>query len=165
MLENTTKKNQNNKHRFNSKIQHCQIQEKIQQPSVSSQCYLPSSQNLLARSTLCNRISWAKHPLSNPESTLFLLKTATWRPHKTQCLRTISTTVMLLLLHTWKKPTQDISHCQGWETPAQETQTYRVELHCTGAQEGAGKNLILKIFFLRHLSTYFSALSHLKETG
>lgn len=112
-----------------------------------------------------NTISWAKHPPSNPESTLFLLKTATWRPHKTQCFRAISTTGMLLLLHTWKKPTQDISHYLGWQTPAQETQTYRVELQCTGAQKEAGKNLILKIFLLRHLSTYFSVLSHLKERG
>lgn len=124
----------------------------------------PSSQNQLVRSTLCNSISWAKHPLSDPESTLFLLKAATRRPHKTQHFRTISATVTLLLLPTWKKPTQN-SHYLGWETPAQETQTYRLELHCPGAQKEAGKDLILKTFLLRQLSTYFSVLSHLKETG
>lgn len=155
MLENTTKSNKTINIGLAARISTVRSRKKIQQPSVSSQCYLPSSQNLLSRSTLCNRISWAKHPLSNPESTLFLLKTATWRPHKTQCFRTISTTVMLLLLHTWKKPTQDISHCLGWETPAQETQIYRVELHCAGAQKEEDKNLILQIFLLRHLSTYF----------
>lgn len=164
MLENITKTTKTTNIGSTARFSTVRFRKKSNS-QVFPQCYLPSSQNLLARSTLWNRISSAKHPLSNPESTLFLLKTATWRPHKTQCFRTISTTVTLLLLHTWKKPTQDIGHCLGWETPAQETQTSRVELHCTGAQKGAGKNLILKIFFLRHLSTYFSVVSHLKETG
>lgn len=57
------------------------------------------------------------------------------------------------------------SHYLGWETSAQETQTFRMELHCPGAQKETGKNLILNTFLLRHLSTYFSVLSHLKETG
>lgn len=160
MLENTTKTTKRINIMFNSKIQHCQIWEEDPTAKYFPQCYWSSSQNLLARTTLCNRISWAKHPLSKPESTLFLLKTATWKPHKTQCFRTISTTVMLLL-HTWKKPTHD-TVTTGVRNTSSREQIYREELHCPGAQKEAGENLILKTFLLRHLSTYFSALSHLK---
>lgn len=54
MLENNTKTTTRTVNiRFNSNIQHCQVQEENPTSQVfSPQCCLPSSQNLLARSTL-----------------------------------------------------------------------------------------------------------------
>lgn len=84
--------------------------------------------------------------------------------HTKQCFRTISTTVMLLLLHTWKKPTQDTVTTWGEKQQLKRPRLTGCNYNCPGAQE-TGKNLSLNTFLLRHLSTYFSVLSHLKETG
>lgn len=82
-----------------------------------------------------------------------------------QCFRTISTTVTLLFLHTWKKSTQRLVATWGEIPLAQDKQTYREEVQYSETKKEAGKHLILKTVLLRQLSTYFNILSHLKETG
>lgn len=80
-----------------------------------------------------------------------------------QCFRTISTTVTLLFLHTWKKSTQRLVATWGEIPLAQDKQTYREEVQYPETKKEAGKHLILKTVLLRQLSTYFNILSHLKE--
>lgn len=71
---------------------------------------------------------------------------------------------MLLLLHTWKKPTQNTVTTWG-EKHQLKRPTLTGWNYIVLEPRKAGKNLILKTLLLRQLSTYFSVLSHLKETG
>lgn len=156
MLENATKNNQKNKTLgLTARFSTVQSGKRIQQPSVCSQCYLPSSQICLQEAFYVIGSVEPNTLFQNLNQHYFC-----WRlQHGGHTKHSVSEKSLPL----WCTPRKSLHRTVT--TWGKKHQLKRPGLRCPGAQREAGKNPILKAFLLRHLSTYFSVLSHLEETG